>query len=380
LSDSCFSKPGFASWLLVIALSLAAYFKFAPSFALALILAVVCRPLYDWLHRRLLRQAFLNRRPAFCEDLASVLTQGLACLCVGLCVLVPLRVLAHNRALILRSVEGAYAQAREWSRGEIQSMGERLQIKTWDDFDELPDPSDAPPARALGVAPAVSMQEKVVDMVSQSSPDLPFAMRTLDGAAFLLGQLMFFFMVLHFLLLHGPALWKDVCARCPVAWRPTVSSLGLRGRSVLMATCIVHGLSALSAFLLAVPVFWIIVGTKHFMFLAMLAGFFQFVPVLGSATLVSMVTLYFFAEGSPLQAWECLVLAFPLVVGLPDLLVRPYLASRFGKVHTMTMLAGFVTGFEVFGVLGFVLGPLFLDLIVQFTKQVLAPEAQIEPE
>ncbi len=37
----------------------------------------------------------------------------------------------------------------------------------------------------------------------------------------------------------------------------------------------------------------------------------------------------------------------------------------------MTMFAGFITGFEVFGILGFVLGPLFLDLMVQFTDQVL---------
>lgn len=65
------------------------------------------------------------------------------------------------------------------------------------------------------------------------------------------------------------------------------------------------------------------------------------------------------------------MIAVPLIVGVPDLIVRPYLAGRYGKVHSMTMLAGFITGFEVFGALGFILGPLFLDLIVQFTKQVL---------
>ena len=36
-------------------------------------------------------------------------------------------------------------------------------------------------------------------------------MRTLDGVALLLGQLMFFFMALHFLFLHGPYLWQSTC-------------------------------------------------------------------------------------------------------------------------------------------------------------------------
>jgi predicted PurR-regulated permease PerM len=371
LTNSHFSKPGFASWLLVVALAMAAYFKFVAALALALILAVVCRPLYDSLRQQLARQGFLMRRPRLAQGLASWMTQGLACLFVGLCVLAPLWVLSRNRAMILSAADGSYAEAREWTRGELQSLGERMQIKAWNDFDELPDPDAAPPAPPAGALPVQSMQDKVVEMVSHPGPDLPFALRTLSGASLLLGQLLFFFMALHFLLLHGPVFWKDVCARCPPAWRPTLVALSRRSRTVLMTTCVVHGLSAASAFLLALPVFWVIVGTKHFVLLAMLAGFFQFIPLLGSVTLVSAVTLYFFAAGNLREAWACLFLAFPLIVGVPDLLIRPYLAGRYGKVHSMTMFAGFITGFEVFGVLGFVLGPLFLDLMVQFTNQVL---------
>jgi predicted PurR-regulated permease PerM len=273
--------------------------------------------------------------------------------------------------VILKSAQSAYAQAREWSRDQIQSAGERLHIQEWDDFDELPIPSEDSPPPAAGAFQEQSMQNRLVEMVSRPAPFLPFALRTLGGGAMWLGQLMLFFMALSFLLLHGPGFWQDILASSPTAWRPTFAQLSQRLRTVLMATCVVHGLSALSAFFLSLPVFWIIVGVKYFVLLALLAGFFQFVPMLGSATLVSLLTVYFFATGKSLEGWECLILAFPLIVAVPDLLVRPYLAARFGKVHSMTMLAGFITGFEVFGVLGFVLGPLFLDLIVQFTNQVL---------
>jgi predicted PurR-regulated permease PerM len=375
---SYFSKPGFATWLLILALSLVLYSKFIAALALALILAVVCRPLYEVLQHRLSRYGFLNRRPALSQGLASVFTQALACLFVLICVLAPVWVLSQNRRLIQISSQNAYAEAREWSRQELQALGGRLQIKAWNDFGELPAPDSAPPA--TGAPAGQTMQDRVVEMVSDPAPDLPLALKTLGGAGLLIGQLMFFFMALHFLLLHGPTFWKDVCLHCPADWRPTLMSLSHRSRTVLMATCVVHGVSAVSAFFLALPVFWIIVGTKHFLLLAMLAGFFQFIPLLGSVTLVSAVTLYFFAAGSLREAWECLFLAIPLIVGVPDLLVRPYLAGRYGKVHSMTMLAGFVTGFEVFGVLGFVLGPLFLDLIVQFTNQVLSLNGDAPPK
>lgn len=355
----------------MLALSLALYFNFAAALAGALVLAVVCRPLYDALLRLILRSKGMQGRPSFSRGLASASTQALACSFVLVCVLVPLAVLAQNRMLILNSALGASASAREWGRGQIQSLGDRLHIQEWTDFDELPAP-DAVQAPVLsGGLREQPMQEKVVEMLSHPAPFLPSAMRTLGGWALGLGQLMFFFMALHFMLLHGPRFWDEVLAASPAAWRPALTRLGHRGRTVMVATCMVHGMTAVSAFLLALPVFWVIMGARHFLLLAMLAGFFQFIPLLGSATLLSLMTLYFFASGSALQGWGCLALGFPLVVGLPDLVVRPYLSQRFGRVHSMTMLAGFITGIEVFGPLGFVLGPLVLDLIVQFTNQVL---------
>lgn len=334
-------------------------------------MAVVCRPLYETLFRQFLRFKALKHRPAFSHRLASVLTQLVASVFLLLCALLPLWVLSSNRAVILKSAESAYGQAREWSRGQIQSLGQALHIQEWNDFDALPK-LDESVLQPLAVRfQDQSMQNKLVEMVSRPGPFVPFALRTLGGSAMLLGQLMFFYMALSFLLLHGPGFWKDVLARSPPAWRATSAELSKRARTVMMATCVVHGLSAVSAFFLSLPVFWIIVGKEYFVLLAMLAGFFQFIPLLGSATLVSLITLYFFATGGVLQGWECLFLAFPFIVGVPDLLVRPYLANRYGKVHSMTMLVGFVTGFEVFGILGFVLGPLFLDLIIQFTNRVL---------
>jgi predicted PurR-regulated permease PerM len=366
-----FSKPAFASWMLMVALSLVLYFNFAQALFLALTLAVICRPLYESLLGLLGGLGLLRRHPGIAMALASLTTQALACLLLLVCVLIPFGVLVQNRLVIFNSALSASAGAREWSRGKIQALGERLHIQEWTDFEELPAPGEAQAPSPTGSFREQPMQEKVVDMLSHPAPFLRSALTTVGGWALWLGQLMFFFMAMHFMLLHGRHFWAGVLEAIPGAWRPTLAFLSQRARTVMVATCMVHGLTALSAFFLALPVFWVLVGAKHFMLLAMLAGFFQFIPLLGSATLLGMVTLYFFATGATLQGWESLLLGFPVIVGVPDLLVRPYLSERYGRVHSMTMLAGFITGIEIFGPLGFVLGPLVLDLIVQFSRQIL---------
>ena len=196
----------------------------------------------------------------------------------------------------------------------------------------------------------------------------------------LLGQITVFSLVLHFLLIHGPGFWRDMLSRSPSAWQGTLTALSARARTVVMATFVVHGLTALSAFLLALPVFWLIIGTKYFVLAALFAGICQFIPLVGSFTLISFMTLYFFAKGGLTQGCECLFFGFPFIVGVPDMIIRPYLAGRFGKIRALTMLLGFVVGLEVFGPLGFVLGPLLLDMIIQFTKQVRGMPVELKTE
>jgi len=369
-SASFFSKPGFCTWLAIIALALLTCSKFLPSLILAFILAVICRPLYEAIHRILNSPKFLKRHPAVAQGLASVLTQVSAYFFVLIGVLAPLFVLSLNRDMIVSSAQGAYAQAREWSRTEIQSVGERIHIKEWTAFKEFPAPDSGAHGPAPGIQEPQNAPSRLVEFVSRPGPFVPSLLKMLGGGAMLLGQTMFFSMALHFLLLYGPKFWRDMLIRSPSAWRPTLASLGGRARTVVMATCLVHGLTAVSAFLLALPIFWIIVGTKYFVLAAMLAGICQFVPLVGSATLVSLMTVYFFSTGAARQGCECVFLAFPFIVGMPDIFIRPYLAARFGKMLALTMFIGFIVGLSVFGPLGFILGPLLLDLIIQFTKQV----------
>ena len=132
------AKPGFGAWVLLVLLAMALCFQFVPALVLAVVLSVVCRPLYESLLRRLDRIGFLRRRPSLSHDLASTFTQLLTgCLIAG-CVLAPLWVLSKNREEITRCAQDTYADAREWSRGQIQALGVRWDIQEWTDFGDIP--------------------------------------------------------------------------------------------------------------------------------------------------------------------------------------------------------------------------------------------------
>ena len=51
------------------------------------------------------------------------------------------------------------------------------------------------------------------------------------------------------------------------------------------------------------------------------------------------------------------------IVGLnivPDMIIRPIIGAKIGKVHPLTILLGFFGGPALFGMMGFIIGPIIL--------------------
>jgi predicted PurR-regulated permease PerM len=206
-----------------------------------------------------------------------------------------------------------------------------------------------------------------------NDPDalLPFLIHTASFLAVAGVHVLVLLLIMHVSLLNGPDFWEHILEHASETWIVTLQKMGQRAREVLRATYIVHGLTAVVAFAMALPVFWFILGPPNFFLAAVLCFVFQLIPFLGSSVLVVAMVFYYFLEGQPMRAWECLFIALPLVAGVADLVVRPMLARSMGKILGVTMLIGFMAGMEAFGTAGFVLGPLVLELFVCFTAIML---------
>jgi len=93
--------------------------------------------------------------------------------------------------------------------------------------------------------------------------------------------------------------------------------------------------------------------------IAVLAGIF---PIIGTTLVWIPVAIYLFIAGNNIAAFG--VIIFGLVASSIDNFLRPWIVSRRVHMHSALILIGMVGGLFLFGVLGFILGPLILAYLL----------------
>lgn len=109
---------------------------------------------------------------------------------------------------------------------------------------------------------------------------------------------------------------------------------------------------------LIVGIGFFIFGVPNFLFatiLAILAGIF---PIVGTTIVWLPIMIFLFIAGNNFQAIG--VAAFGIVAMMIDNIVRPLIISKRARMHPLLILVGMIGGFLLFGILGFILGPLVI--------------------
>lgn len=183
---------------------------------------------------------------------------------------------------------------------------------------------------------------------------------TIGVAVSVLAGLVLFFFLLFFVLRDGRAFAAAARRLTPVREdeRDRLFQLiSARARAIALGTFLVSVAQGVAAglgwwfFGFPAPFFWGFVMTVIAV-LPLGAPFLVLVP----AGIIAIAQGDVFA-GVGLLVWSA------LVVGLLDNLLRPYLMARGTDVHPAVILVGTVGGLTVFGVSGFLLGPLLLSLL-----------------
>ena len=109
-------------------------------------------------------------------------------------------------------------------------------------------------------------------------------------------------------------------------------------------------------------IFWAL-GIEAPLLWGLLMGFFSLVPAVGTGIIWVPVALYLLVTGS---VWQGLVLVFCgfFVIGLIDNLLRPILVGKDTKLPDFVVLIATVAGLELFGLSGFVIGPIIAALFI----------------
>lgn len=115
-------------------------------------------------------------------------------------------------------------------------------------------------------------------------------------------------------------------------------------------------------------------------FLLSLVGVFAGVlPLIGPSLVGFPVAISFLLAGSPFSAVG--ILLFTLASSLSDQLLRPLLVSKRTKLNPALVLIGMIGGFLLFGILGFVLGPLilaYLIIVIEIYRNKPLPDVLIQ--
>ncbi|MBU2562773.1 MAG: AI-2E family transporter [Nanoarchaeota archaeon] len=113
----------------------------------------------------------------------------------------------------------------------------------------------------------------------------------------------------------------------------------------------------------------LIVGVGLFVFrvpnaliLTLLASLSGIFPIIGTALIWLPVVIYLLIAGNTAPAIG--VLIFGIISSSIDNLLRPIIVSKRTKVHSSIILIGMIGGLFLFGILGFILGPLILAYLL----------------
>lgn len=167
--------------------------------------------------------------------------------------------------------------------------------------------------------------------------------------------------LLFFLMRDGRGLAEIVKEAVPLRAEQK-SALFSRFADVVRATVKGGILVAMAQGALGGLAFWFL-GIHAALLWAALMAFLSLVPAIGAGLVWVPVAIYFLATGA---IWHGLgLIAYGvLVIGLVDNLLRPFLVGKDTKLPDYVVLISTLGGIKVFGLNGFVLGPLIAAIFM----------------
>ncbi|RZL07894.1 MAG: AI-2E family transporter [Rubrivivax sp.] len=109
-------------------------------------------------------------------------------------------------------------------------------------------------------------------------------------------------------------------------------------------------------------IFWIL-GVEGVVLWSVIMAFLSLLPAVGAALIWGPVALYFLATGALVQGFVLIAYGI-VVIGLVDNVLRPVLVGKDTKMPDYVVLISTLGGMALFGINGFVIGPVIAALFI----------------
>jgi predicted PurR-regulated permease PerM len=346
--DAGYRDAGFMALVAILTLLFA--WVLWPFFG-AILWGVVAAILFAPLHRRLARAV-----PAS-PTLAALATLSI----IVLIVIIPF--LAVGAALV-REASEAY-QAVQSGRISLDDIFSRI--------------AAALPQWAAAMLDNIGLKN-LADVQQRLSAALAASGQALATRALSIGQVTAGFIInlavmlylLFFLIRDGEALLSRVTRAVPL--RPARRRALLAQFALVVRATIKGGiLVALLQGALGGLIFWFL-GIPTPLLWAALMAFLSLIPAVGAGLVWLPVAIYLMATGALWQG-AVLIAYGALVIGLVDNLLRPILVGKDTKMPDYVVLVSTLGGIEIFGLNGFVIGPVIAAMFIA-AWQIMADDEE----
>jgi predicted PurR-regulated permease PerM len=338
--------------LLIVMVSLAFVWILWPMSGAVLwgtVIAILFAPLYRWLSR------VMRRR----RNLAALTTLAI----IVVMVILPLALVTVS---LLQEAAGVYARIQA---GELNVGRYFRQVY------------DALPAWAVGLLDRFELTN-LGELQKALSAGLLRGSQFLAAQAINLGQNTFQFIVslfvmvylLFFLLRDGDVLFRRIRTAIPL--RPEHKrALFEKFTIVIRATVKGNIVVALLQGALGGLIFWLL-GIHAPLLWAVVMAVLSLLPAVGAGLVWLPVAVYLLATGS---VWQGIVLIAygVLVIGLVDNVVRPILVGQDTKMPDYVVLISTLGGLAVFGINGFVIGPVIAAIFMAAWDILAATRSEV---
>ncbi len=342
----------FFLWLLA-AVSLAFLWVLSPFYG-AIFWGAVFAIVFAPLHARLLKTM----------PLRHTLAAALALLFILLLVIFPLSLVT---ALL---VQEAGLVIKRMQSGDLSFSVYFQQI-----YDALPDWATGLLGR-FGLTDLNLVQERIAVSLTQGSQF--FATQALSIGQNTFDFLVGFFIMLYllfFFLRDGSALGRRMTDTLPLEG-DIKRDLSSKFITVIRATVKGNIVVAMVQGALGGFIFWVL-GIHAPVLWGTLMAFLSLLPAVGAAIVWLPVAIYFLATGAVLNG--VLLTAFGvLVIGLVDNVLRPLLVGKDTKLPDYVVLMSTIGGMALFGLNGFVIGPVIAAMFVA-AWAIFATSREVEP-
>ncbi|WP_420993304.1 AI-2E family transporter [Cupriavidus sp. 30B13] len=328
-----------AFYLLLAAVSIAFCFVLWPFFGAVFwgaILAIIFTPPNNWLTRRM-----GGRR-----NLAALTT-------LALCLLIVVLPLIFVTGALIQEISTVYQQIKS---GQL-NFGAYFQQAVH----ALP-PSVNRVLDRFGMADIAGVQEKLTAGAAQGS-------QLIATQALSIGQNTFQFVIsfgvmlylLFFLLRDGPQISRRIVQAIPLS-EPHKQHLLRKFTTVARATVKGNIVVAAVQGALGGLIFWFL-GIQGSLLWGVLMAFLSLLPAVGAALIWGPVAIYFLLTGA-VGKGAILIGFCVVVIGTVDNVLRPLLVGKDTRMPDWVVLISTLGGMALFGLNGFVIGPLIAALFI----------------